>query len=145
MHSCVVGRGKFVLPLSAPGGYGSSDVALHAAGWLPLPFPTQPFKPTVRTNLPELRHEMMEEKARRSTSTTETRNARRAPPPPLSLALACRTPGGKDCIYHLSVLAELSYVEQGSIKLSYTSMKLQNRSELNNKIISFRREAHSIF
>lgn len=42
-------------------------------------------------------------------------------------------------------LAELSYVEQDSIKLSYTSMKLQNRSELNNKIISFRREAIPFF
>lgn len=42
-------------------------------------------------------------------------------------------------------LAELSYVEQDSIKLSYTSMKLQNRSELNNKIISFRREPIPFF
>lgn len=42
-------------------------------------------------------------------------------------------------------LAELSYVEQDSIKLSYTSMKLQNRSELNNKIISFLREAIPFF
>lgn len=42
-------------------------------------------------------------------------------------------------------LPELSYVRQDSIKLSYTSMKLQNRSELNNKIISFRREAIPFF
>lgn len=42
-------------------------------------------------------------------------------------------------------LAELSYVEQDGIKLSYTSMKLQNRSELNNKIISFLREAIPFF
>lgn len=42
-------------------------------------------------------------------------------------------------------LAELSYVEQDSIKLSYTSMKLQNRLELNNKIISFWRAAIPFF
>lgn len=42
-------------------------------------------------------------------------------------------------------LPELSYVRQDSIKLSYTSMKLQNRLELNNKIISFRREAIPFF
>lgn len=64
--------------------------------------------------------------------------------PPSSLRpVACRAE--KIVFITCQDLPELSYVRQDSIKLSYTSMKLQNRSELNNKIISFRREAIPFF
>lgn len=64
-------------------------------------------------------------------------------PPPSHWPVAC----GAEKIVFITCqdLPELSYVRQDSIKLSYTSMKLQNRSELNNKIISFRREAIPFF
>lgn len=65
------------------------------------------------------------------------------PPPPSHRPVA----SGAEKIVFITCqdLPELSYVRQDSIKLSYTSMKLQNRSELNNKIISFRREAIPFF
>ena len=64
-------------------------------------------------------------------------------PPCLHRPVAC----GAEKIVFITCqdLPELSYVRQDSIKLSYTSMKLQNRLELNNKIISFRREAIPFF
>lgn len=107
-----------------------------------------------RGRVPESRREMMKGRGCGSSACTATSDGKSPPffsffiffsSPPFSSSrpVACRVE--KIVFITCQGLAELSYVEQDSIKLSYTSMKLQNRSELNNKIISFLREAIPFF
>lgn len=102
----------------------------------------------LRGRVLESRREMMKGWGCGSSGCATTSDGK-SPPffffPPFSSSwpVACRVE--KIVFITCQGLAELSYVEQDSIKLSYTSMKLQNRSELNNKIISFLREAIPFF
>lgn len=120
---------------------GSSPAAFHRQDTFLDP---QVPLPQLRGRVLESRREMMKGWGCGSSTTSDGKS----PPlffPPFSSSRPVACWVEKIVFITCQGLAELSYVEQDSIKLSYTSMKLQNRSELNNKIISFLREAIPFF